>query len=554
MMENGNKGLDGQKFLSMVRGGAANLEANAAIVNDLNVFPIPDGDTGENMSMTISGGLRYADGFDGKSISHAADILADGMLLSARGNSGVILSQFFAGMADSLRGKDTADIRDISSALELGVKSAYAAVLNPTEGTILTVAREASEYAAGRIGEHSTLETFTSDYMHELERSLRRTPELLSVLKEAGVIDSGGAGLYYIIDGVLKTLRGELIGESGPFDARAAAPSLSHFTAESVMEYGYCTEFLLQLQTIKTDIGAFDVNALTDALSEMGDSIVAFLTGSIVKVHIHTLTPGRVLDYCQKYGEFLTLKIENMTLQHHETTVANNFKTGGGERAKRPYALVTVATGKGICQTFADLGADKIIDGGQCKNPSAEDFIAAFDAVNAEHIFVLPNNGNIIMAAKQAAELYKEADVRVIDTRSIGEGYAALTMLSYDSNDADTIADELSAAKAGVVTGMLTRAVRDAEINGVAIHAGDYFGYTDKSAISAAKDKLDAAKELAVGLKMGEHEYIIVIYGEGMTLAERDMLRRHFAAAYPHTELFEIDGGQEVYDLLMILQ
>lgn len=441
-----------------------------------------------------------------------------------------------------------------SCALESGVKSAYAAVLNPTEGTILTVAREASDYAAGRIDEHSTLESFTADYMHELERSLRRTPELLNVLKEAGVIDSGGAGLFYIIDGVLKTLRGELIGESEPFDARREAPNLSRFTEDDVMEYGYCTEFLLQLQTAKIDIAAFDVNALIAALSELGESIVAFMTGSIVKVHIHTLTPGRVLELCQRYGEFLTVKIENMTLQHHEATVANNFAAPAPARAKRPYALVTVATGKGICQTFTELGADKIIDGGQGKNPSAEDFIAAFDAVNAEHIFVLPNNGNIIMAAKQAAELYKPADVRVIDTRSIGEGYAALTMLSYDSNNADTIAEELNSAKAGVITGMLTRAVRDAEINGVAIHAGDYFGYTDKAAVAAAKNKLDAAKKLTSGLKAVKHEYIIIIYGEGMTPPEREEYRKLLAASCPQTEIFEIDGGQEVYDLMIILQ
>ena len=337
--------LDGQTFKKLLSGGAANLQQNSKTVDDLNVFPIPDGDTGENMSRTIRGGLSDLEGYGGNSIYEAASILADGMLLSARGNSGVILSRLFYGVAKGLEDKKEATVGDMAAALKSGVDSAYSAVANPTEGTILTVAREAADYAASRINENSTLESFGNDYYNELCASLKRTPELLSVLKEAGVIDSGGAGLYYIMDGIMKTVRGEQPEATEISVEQKDGLDLSLFDENSVMTYGYCTEFLLRLQNSKVNIDGLSVEDMIKWLNTVGDSVVAFKNGTAVKVHVHTLTPGKVLEHFQQYGEFLTVKIENMTLQHSD----HDKKLGetAPEVSRKKYATVTVATGQG---------------------------------------------------------------------------------------------------------------------------------------------------------------------------------------------------------------
>ena len=552
------KTIDGQTFIKMVSGGAANLRANASIVNDLNVFPIPDGDTGENMSRTINGGLSRLDIHDGLTLDKASRMLADGMLMSARGNSGVILSQFFAGIAKGFEGKENADLDDLANALKSGVESAYAAVNKPTEGTILTVAREAAEYAASRITADSTFASFANDYINEMNASLRRTPELLDVLKEAGVIDSGGAGLYYIADGAIKAANGEnFITSVSPEENAPKTIDTDGFDENSVMKFGYCTEFLLQLQTCKTDVKNFGLDKLKAYLETVGDSIVAFISGTVVKVHVHTMTPGTVLDYCQQYGEFLTLKIENMTLQHSKTVISNRFDEKREDKKKaekKPYALVTTASGEGIKQTFTELGADYVIYGGQTNNPSTEDFISAFDEVNAKTIFVLPNNSNIIMAAKQAAELYKDSDVRVVPSHNIGEGYAALTMLSYDSGDTDAIAGELEEAMQGVITGMITHSVRNADIDGVSIDKDAYIGFTDKKMLASDGNKIDTAMLLLEKLNAKSHEFLIAVFGKEMTDSEREEFTARMSAEYPMMEVYTIDGGQEVYDLMLILQ
>ena len=557
------KTIDGQTFIKMVSGGAANLRANASIVNDLNVFPIPDGDTGENMSRTIGGGLSRLDIHDELTLDKASRMLADGMLMSARGNSGVILSQFFAGIAKGFEGKENADLKDLANALKSGVESAYAAVNKPTEGTILTVAREAAEYAINRITADSTFASFANDYINEMNASLRRTPELLDVLKEAGVIDSGGAGLYYIADGAIKAANGDKSVSTVPtndihtVDNDVKPVNTNGFDENSIMKFGYCTEFLLQLQTSKTDVKNFDLDKIKAYLETVGDSIVAFISGTVVKVHVHTMTPGTVLDYCQQYGEFLTLKIENMTLQHNETVISNRFDEKREDKKsaeKKPYALVTTASGEGIKQTFTELGADYVIYGGQTNNPSTEDFISAFDEVNAKTIFVLPNNSNIIMAAKQAAELYKDSDVRVVPSHNIGEGYAALTMLSYDSGDADAIAGELEEAMQDVITGMITHSVRDADIDGVSIVKDAYIGFTDKKMLASDGNKIDTAILLLDKLNAKSHEFLIAVFGKEMTDSEREEFTARMSAEYPMMEVYTIDGGQEVYDLMLILQ
>ncbi len=553
--------LDGKDLIKFITAGAANLREHAQIVNELNVFPIPDGDTGENMSLTIEGGIGAFDGSGEGSIGEASSKIASGMLMNARGNSGVILSQLFAGIADGLKDKKTASVIDLANALRMGVDRAYKAVVNPTEGTILTVARETSEFVSSRINEDSGTETLMNDMLKEMRDSLDRTPELLSVLKEAGVVDSGGAGLYYIVEGIYRTLRGEDVAGS-PYSSVPAQKRLdfSKFTEFDVMKYGYCTEFLLRLQTSKIELSSFKIDHLIGFLNTIGDSIVAFQNGTIVKVHVHTMTPGIVLDYCQKYGEFLTIKIENMTLEHNESTVTNNFKAhceiikAEKKAERKQYATVAVASGDGIKKTFSDLGVDCIIDGGQTKNPSSEDFIRAFDEVNAETVFVLPNNSNIILAARQAAALYEKSDVRVIESKTIGDGYAAMTMLSYDSGDSDEIVRNFTDAMQGVQTGEVSIAVRDAKMGGMEIHKGDYIGFCGKDMLSCEKDRLQAATKLAASLNAGSHEIMIAIYGKSVAGGERDEFHRAMKESYPRLELYDIDGGQEIYDYLLILQ
>ncbi|MCR5824251.1 MAG: DAK2 domain-containing protein [Lachnospiraceae bacterium] len=549
------KVLSGELYSTLIKGGAANLRANAKIVNDLNVFPIPDGDTGENMSLTITGGVTAAANAASCSLSDMSDTIANGMLLSARGNSGVILSQFFSGIAKGFTGSEDADVKTVGFAFRSGVRRAYEAVMKPTEGTMLTVAREATDYACNRINDESTMESFFTDVLDEMNRSLKRTPELLDVLRKAGVIDSGGAGLVYIMDGMNRTLHGEQISDASlSFGAKAV--DTSKFTADSVMEYGYCTEFLLQLQTCKVDVENFSIDPILEFLNTIGDSIVAFKTGSIVKVHVHTMTPGKVFNFCQQFGEFLTLKCENMTVQHNDT-IANEGKAVQetavkGERKK--FATVTVATGDGIKETLKSLGADFVIDGGQGKNPSSEDFLEAFEYVNADNIFVLPNNGNIMMAARLAGDMFEGAKVTVIPSKSVGDGYAALTMLSYDSNDPEIIAGDMNDAMQGVVTGEVTRSVRDANIDGVEIKNNDYIGFSGKNMLSSAADKLEATVSMLDRLEAGKHEVMIAIYGNTATTEERREFRRIAGEKYPRTELYEIDGGQDVYDFEIILE
>ncbi len=546
--------LDAKTFLRLIEGGKNNLRVHEDAVNDLNVFPIPDGDTGANMSMTVEGGLGAVRADSCDTLGDAAQQLANGMLMSARGNSGVILSQLFAGFATALSGKETADIAELSEALETGVRFAYDSVNVPTEGTILTVAREAA-CAASHICEKETLEEFWQIYTDELQASLQRTPELLPVLKEAGVIDSGGAGLYYIADGIRRAFRGESIDVQSPEAyGQKVRVDFANFNENSIMTYGYCTELLLRLQHAKTDISAFSADELVKKLGTMGNSIVAFKNGSIVKVHIHTMTPGEILNYCQQFGEFLTVKIENMTLQHQDTLMEKAVEPDKPRDEKKKFALVTVASGAGIREAFLQLGADVVLDGRQTQNPAAADFIRAFDEANAETIFVLPNNSNIFLTAKQAGELYEDADIRVLNSRNIGEGYAALSMLSYDSGDADTVAALLSSAMQGVETGMISRAVRDSVCNGVRVKKDDFIALAEGTVLGASDDRLGAAMALLEKLQTRQHEILIAVYGADFPAEERAKFREAVASVYRNTELCELDGEQSIYDLIVIVE
>ncbi len=543
--------LNGALYAGLLAGGAANLKANIKTVNDLNVFPIPDGDTGDNMFLTIESGADSAGGSDRLDVT--AKAAARGMLLGARGNSGVILSRIFAGLAKGLAGVEAADARTLGKAFESGVAEAYGAVSVPVEGTILTVLSDSVRFANQNLADDSTIESYLDDFSRELYLSLDRTPDLLDVLKEAGVVDSGGAGLGYIIEGMKNTLAGVRTEDGDQAASGKRRVDLDAFTEDSVLEFGYCTEFLLRLQRCKVDIDAFDVDGLRDYLNRAGDSVVCFKEGSVVKVHVHTMSPGKVFNHCQKFGEFLTVKVENMTLQHNENHMKEKF-TPRVNKPHKQFGIVSVAAGEGIRKAFLEQGCDVVVDGGQSMNPSAENLISAFKEINADTIFVFPNNGNIILTANQAAALYKDAQIRVVPTKTIGEGYAAISMLDTTSGDADAIIAELEEVISGVVTAMVSRAVRDADMDGVAVKKDDYIGFAGDKILCDDPDKNTAAQQLCDAANAGRYDIMLLVCGSDVTVDEAQSLYASLQKRYRRTEIVMIDGGQPVYDYIIILE
>ena len=553
------KFLDGALLAKMAQGGAAQLRSNSDEVNKLNVFPVPDGDTGDNMRMTIESGIAALENTTSSDLAEVMKTLSHGMLLGARGNSGVILSQFFAGVAKGFEASEKADARTLGHALELGVKQAYASVMTPTEGTILTVAREAVEYAVARITPTSTIRSLFADLVKEMQASLARTPEILTVLKDAGVVDSGGAGLLYIMDGFNRVLNGEKV-ESAEVKTeapKAASIDLDVFGPDSVMTYGYCTELLIRLQNSKTDVEAFDVEPLKAFLSEIGDSIVAFKTDSIVKLHVHTLTPEKVLAHCRTFGEFLTVKIENMSVQHSEIEEAEKEAPKAPEKPKekKQYGMVTVSNGPGIEALFRDLGVDEIVQGGQTQNPSTNDFLDAFARIAAEHIFVFPNNGNILMAAQQAAEIYEDAEVHVIPTKNIGTGYVAASSVDVTCPDVDANIEAMTEAMRRVTAGYISPSIRDADLNGVHITNGDTIGIVEKEIVVSDADRATATHALIAKLLEDPEKFMLTVFcGVDATAEEREALESYISANHPDTEIYFIDGGQEIYPYIIIAE
>lgn len=554
--------LDGLLYAQLIANGTANLGIHAEEINNLNVFPIPDGDTGSNMLLTMTGG-KNAKTEEIKNLSAAATLISKGMLLSARGNSGVILSQFFDGISAGFDGLEKADVSQVGTAFKEGVKHAYNAVMQPVEGTILTVVKDATEYACS-LDAQSLLE-FVENFITEAKLSLERTPNLLPVLKKAGVVDSGGAGLIYIMEGMMQLLRGEKTHFESVHSAQGTKTSepkqldLDKFTSDSVLEFGYCTELLLRLQNAKTDVEAFSVETIKKFLETIGDSIVAFKTGSIIKIHVHTKTPDKVLAFCQQYGEFLTIKIENMSLQHNN--LDNEPKDDGfkiptvqKQEETKDYGIVAVASGKGIKQMFLDHGADRIVDGGQSMNPSAENFIDAFEQVNARTIFVFPNNSNVILAAKQAASMYTKSKVEVIESHSIGEGYAALTMLDTSSSDTKQIVEDLNMAMEGVSTYYVSHCVRDAEMDGITLHIGDYIGFEDKKIIVASTERKKTAMQTIEAMDFTDHEVCLFIRGADSTSYEAEELQKYLELKHPGVEIYPVDGGQDIYSYILIVE
>lgn len=547
--------LDGTLLTKMAEGGAAELRANADAVNNLNVFPVPDGDTGDNMCMTIESGVAALQNLESDDLATVMSALSHGMLLGARGNSGVILSQFFSGMAKGLASCATADVATIGKALNEGVKNAYDAVMTPTEGTILTVAREAVEYAVSNLSGDSTVNSLFADLMQEMYASLQRTPELLTVLKEAHVVDSGGAGLFYIIEGFNKALNG--VEFAAPKLAMAATKAstidFSSFTADSVMTYGYCTELLLQLQNSKVDAEDFDVSVITEYLKGIGDSIVSFKTGTVVKIHVHTLTPDAVLAFCRRFGEFLTVKIENMSVQHSET-VREESERKEAPAERKAYGMVAVCSGDGLKATLLELGVDEVVSGGQTNNPSTADFIEAFDRINAAHIFVFPNNGNIILAAKQAASIYEKAEIHVMESKDFGAGYAAILSFDSEAACAEDLENVMREAMQSVTTGYISPAVRDADLNGVHITDGEYIGYIGKEILVSDKDRTDAAMDLTKTLLSDEKYLLTLFYGKEVEKDEVAALEARLAETHPELEVYAVSGGQDIHPYIIVAE
>jgi DAK2 domain fusion protein YloV len=540
----------------MLRQGAARLGANRQTINDLNVFPIPDGDTGDNMHMTLCGGSSVA---DTQSLGETALAASQGMLLGARGNSGVILSRFFAGIAKGLSGLSEADLPTFIQALQEGVRSAYGAVSEPVEGTMLTVLREGVAAAEGE-----GFEACFQALVRAMEVSLEHTPEQLPVLKEAGVVDSGGAGVLCIAEGMLDALEGRITADNGTEEAPAAAKpqaNLDLFGPDAELGFGYCTEFLLRLQTAKVgDPESFDESEIRDWLNQAGESVVCFKDGSIVKVHVHTRTPGDILSHAQRWGEFLTVKIENMTLQHSGATIQNNFSPNAPEAPKesfaqmrKRYAVVAVASGEGLVQAYRDAGVEEVIEGGQTMNPSAADFLAAFDRAGAETLFVFPNNSNILLTAQQAASLYDKAEVFVLPSKDVGAGYVAAASVDRSCKDAKEIAEAARATLESATTCQVSRADRDTVREGIAIRKGEFIGFEGSRILCASPDRNEAARKALEALGAGDHDVALAFYGKETPAAEAEALINALQAACPRTEWILGDGGQPIFDYIITL-
>ena len=540
--------LNGALYAQMISSGADHLSCYRKEVNDLNVFPIPDGDTGDNMLATVYSGADATEGqFDG-ALSDIADKGAHGMLLGARGNSGVILSRIFSGIKKGFADVREATLDDIARAMRLGVEEAYHAVPEPVEGTILTVFSDSVRFANARITADSSLESYFGDLVDEMQRALERTPDQLPVLREAGVVDSGGAGLLYIFEGMRRVLNGEAV-EKGEAHGAAPKADLNAFDENSELTFGYCTEFLLRLQRRKGDPESFDLNAFIEYLNSVGNSVVAFREGSIVKVHVHTMRPGDILNRCQRYGEFLTLKVENMSLQHNETdlpTVAAKVP-----KARKKTGIVAVAAGEGLKELFRSLGADEVIDGGQSMNPSAADFLNAFERINADTVYVFPNNGNVQLTAEQARDLFPSSDVRVLHSHTVGEGYAAMSMMDTGA-EPDALVSDLEDVIQSVVTGFVSRASRNAEKDGVHVREGDFIGFIGDTIYINDCDANDTALALAKDMHAEQFGVLLLLSGHDATPQETERLCDALRTAYPRTEVIRIDGGQPVHHYILV--
>ncbi|GAB1306131.1 DAK2 domain-containing protein [Bacillus altitudinis] len=554
------RNLGGRSFAKMILAGAHHLSQNAQIVDALNVFPVPDGDTGTNMNLSMTSGAKAVEETNTDHIGKVGVALSKGLLMGARGNSGVILSQLFRGFSKNIEQKETIDAKEFALALQAGVDTAYKAVMKPIEGTILTVAKDAAKKAVAVSATEDQIDRVLELTIEEARASLDRTPDLLPVLKEVGVVDSGGKGLLCVYEGFLASLRGE---ERPP--KTASLPTLkelvsaehhksaqSHMNTEDI-EFGYCTEFMVKFEEDKQ---SFDENAFREELSEFGDSLLVVSDDTLAKVHIHAEQPGDVLSYAQRYGSLINMKIENMREQHSSIVNEEKDHSPAAPKAtaaeKQRFGVVSVAMGEGIADLFKSIGASVVIEGGQTMNPSTEDIVKAIDSIHAETVFILPNNSNIVMAAKQAATV-SSREVVVIPTKTVPQGMSALLSLNEAASNEDNEAAMLEAID-HVKSGQITFAVRDTQIDGIDIAKGDYMGLYNGKITLTAKNQLDAAKELLTQMVTEDDEIVTIIKGEDASSDEMEALEAYIEDTFEDVEVEVHDGKQPLYSYILAVE
>lgn len=537
--------LNGKDFKEMLSSGAANLDNNQAEINALNVFPVPDGDTGTNMSMTFNSGAKEANQCFSNNIGDVAKSLSKGLLMGARGNSGVITSQIFRGFAQSIEGKEEINTKELAEAFENGTRVAYKAIMKPVEGTILTVIREASWYANREVKENPKMDIET--YFHRLEYfmedSLEHTPDLLPILKEANVVDSGGAGLLKIVQGFIAYIDGT------PVTTNAVVVELAR-NAQSVFEneeFGYCTEFILRLK--ENYLKGFDENVLKNKLAKEGESLVFVRDEDLIKVHIHTLHPGDALNLAQRYGEFVKIKVENMQEQHSELVKEGEVKP----KEKKAIGVIAVAAGAGVTNLMYELGVDCVISGGQTMNPSTSDFIEKIKELDhCEKIMIFPNNSNIMLAAKQAKDLVDYKEVEVIECKSIQACLSALARFSPESDFNELVA-EFNELCPSIKTASVTYAVKDSSIDGIELKEGDYMAMIGKSIVTNGTDLSEVCRLMLEKFLDEDSELLTLITGED---ADEEITERivEYVENNSDIEVDVIKGDVPVYYYLMGLE
>lgn len=539
-------------FAKMFLAGAANLEAKKEWINELNVFPVPDGDTGTNMSMTMMSAAKEVDALQNPDMKSLAKAISSGSLRGARGNSGVILSQLFRGFAKVIAEYDAITVDVMARAMEKAVETAYKAVMKPKEGTILTVAKGAAVKGKELADTTNDPLVFMEAVIKEAERVLGKTPDMLPVLKQAGVVDSGGQGLVEVLRGGLMMLQGkELKFTIATGDAGASSVSSSiEAQANQEIKFAYCTQFLIML---KKPFNNKKEKEFKSYLEEIGDSIVVVADDEIVKVHVHTNDPGLAMQKALKYGSLTTIIIENMKLERDEKISALKEKEMQGEAGKsvngspeKEMGFVSVSIGEGLNEIFKGLGADYIIEGGQTMNPSTDDVLKAIETVNAKNVFVLPNNKNIILAANQAASICEEKNVIVIPTKTIPQGITALINFIEEQTpkeNEERMTEEITKVK----TGQVTYAVRDTEIDDKEIHEGDYMGLGDKTILSVGRDKRQTTQEMLDAMIDEDTGIVSIYYGEEAKEEEGQELSDYITEKYPHVEVEIHEGGQPIY-------
>lgn len=552
--------ITGSMFRDGVISASNNIANNRQAVDALNIFPVPDGDTGTNMSMTIGAAAKeMAVLGDDCTVEEASSRCASALLRGARGNSGVILSLIFRGFSKALKGMDTADGKTVANAFRKGVDAAYKAVMKPTEGTILTVVRKAAEAAEKSAESGSETIDVCEAALDAAEEALAKTPEQLPVLKKAGVVDAGGQGLVLILKGMGSVIKkGVMIeAEDGSGVTPVSTPSKSTVaSASSDIEFGYCSEFLIEKSK---SAKAKDPLSLRAYLESIGDCVVVVDDSDIIKVHVHSNEPGNVIQAALKYGQLINIKIDNMRYQHRNAGEG----VSEGEEPHNPtpvepeneYGFVAVCAGVGVAELFTDIGADVIVSGGQTMNPSTDDILNAVMATPAKTVFVLPNNKNIIMAAEQAIPLAKDRDVRVLQTKTIPQGISA--MLVFDETaDADTNQMEMMDAAGHVQTGQVTFAARDSEIEGKPVKEGEIMGLVNGKIKFIGNDTVDIAfKTVEKLFKRGEHSLVTIIYGQDTDESAAEMLEERLSAKYGNDmEISIVNGGQPIYYYILSVE